>query len=333
MSKVKIDIIGSGRIVNWMLSDLKYLNNKENIEIVGIYSIDIEQASELAKKYSIKKVYKNINELLSSNSNAVYNGTPDSFHFELNKLVLENNKNLYCEKPLVLTSFENKQLIEIAERNKKLIFHGIKTPFSPIFQYLIKNLDKFIGNIKYIDAGFCKLPSNKALWNPAKEIYAPSVEYDLGVYPVFVVNYLLNMPKIVYSSIKKYENIKGLKEAQIVYKNNSSLANVITSKNFTNKINLTISGDKGFAVVGGDLIQFTQKYKTDSFHMAKSIEFYDNNNKLVKRKVIDFESEGEGLRFPLEAFVDDILNNRTENSILTNELNLKIISDLYDLTN
>ena len=55
------------------------------------------------------------------NVHAVAIATPVSTHFELAKTALQNNKHVLVEKPLADNSEHAKELIEIAEKNKKIM--------------------------------------------------------------------------------------------------------------------------------------------------------------------------------------------------------------------
>ena len=56
------------------------------------------------KKFNIPRVYNNYRDLAQdAEVNAVYVATINPYHFAAVKLMLENNKAVLCEKPLVMT--------------------------------------------------------------------------------------------------------------------------------------------------------------------------------------------------------------------------------------
>src|SRR5438034_10865364 len=55
------------------------------------------------------------------NIDAVAIVTPISHHFPLAKIALENGQHVFVEKPFTRTSDEGKQLIELADRKKRMI--------------------------------------------------------------------------------------------------------------------------------------------------------------------------------------------------------------------
>lgn len=333
MRKIKIGIIGSGRIVNWMLSDVVNMKYNQYIEIKAIYSDNLKQANHLAKLYHIQNVCKNINELLTIDVDAIYNATPDQFHYSYNKQALLANKHVYCEKPIAQSRSQITELINIAGQKQKLLFHGIKTPFSPAFEQFDNLKERYLGNINHIDANFCKKPSNTMFHNPNSDMIVPSAEWDLGIYPLFIANYLVKDLEIVYKFKEKYPNNNASLNSYAILKNNHAMVHYVASKQYTNQLNTIISGDNGYAIIGGNLKKYHMKYQADMFHMAKTVSFYNNDNQLVKYIDLDFKTNGEGLRFAWDRFVANLLSGKTQDAILTNDLNIKLITQLEEISN
>jgi predicted dehydrogenase len=65
------------------------------------------------------KVVSDISEVMDE-IDAAFVVTPTSTHFELVKLLLENNKSVFCEKPLCSNDNEGSKLLEIA-KNKNVV--------------------------------------------------------------------------------------------------------------------------------------------------------------------------------------------------------------------
>jgi predicted dehydrogenase len=115
MKKLKVAVIGFGHLGRWHVQ--KVLNFSEQAElryIVENFPLAIE-AARLAHP-SIEVVddlKKIINEI-----DAAIVVTPTSFHFEVVKYLIENNKHVFCEKPVTTTLAQALQLkVALADKN------------------------------------------------------------------------------------------------------------------------------------------------------------------------------------------------------------------------
>jgi len=100
MEKTKLALIGLGGIAQVM--HLPALLKLKEVEIEAICDTDISKAKNVAKKYSIKKFYKNAGELLAENPdiNAVIVATPTDTHHDITIKCIEAGKNVLVEKPI-----------------------------------------------------------------------------------------------------------------------------------------------------------------------------------------------------------------------------------------
>lgn len=113
---MNIVVIGAGKISKLFLNDLKNNKYHKNIIVKGIYNWTIEKAYAYQETYQIEKVYQTMQQVIDEQTvDLYYLATADDTHFEIVKLLLENNKNVFCEKPLALTYQEAKLLYQIAE--------------------------------------------------------------------------------------------------------------------------------------------------------------------------------------------------------------------------
>lgn len=126
---MNILIIGAGKISKWFLNDLKNSQYHNEIIVKGIYNRTIEKAVAYQEKYQIEKVYQTIQQEIDEQAideqaiDLFYVATADDAHFEIVKLLLENNKNVFCEKPLALTYREAKLLYQMASEKKYYYYY------------------------------------------------------------------------------------------------------------------------------------------------------------------------------------------------------------------
>ena len=104
---MNLAILGTGLIVNE--GALPALVEVPEISVTAIFARphSRDKAENLAKKYSIKKIYTDYDELLAdSEIDFVYIGLINSVHFDYAKKALLANKNVIVEKPFATSAAE-----------------------------------------------------------------------------------------------------------------------------------------------------------------------------------------------------------------------------------
>lgn len=125
----------------------------DNSELLAVMRRDGDKAKDFAKRHNVKLWYDDASALLSNKEiNAVYIATPPSSHLEYAKLALEAGKDVYLEKPMVLSRQESQTLLELVNNsNRKLVVAHYRR-FLPMYMKVKDFIDSnVIGNIKYVD--------------------------------------------------------------------------------------------------------------------------------------------------------------------------------------
>ncbi|MDN5304019.1 MAG: scyllo-inositol 2-dehydrogenase [Fusobacteriaceae bacterium] len=284
---MNIGIVGSGKIVN---TCLEAINNIENINCNAIYVREksYHKGLELSKKFNIKKIYTNYDEMLNDSSiDFIYIGIINPLHYEYTKKALENNKNVICEKPFTKNSNELKELVNLAKSKHLFLFEAITTLYSPNFIYLKENINK-IGNIKIIQCNYSQYSSryddylNKIVL-PAfdPKLYGGAL-YDINVYNIHIVINLFGMPNsIKYNANLGFNGIDTSGILTLTY--NDFIAVCIGAKDSDSPSFVTIQGEKGYLQID------------DSPNECKSIKGIINNtlisysyNKYENRMTYEF---------------------------------------------
>ena len=107
-NKVKVAVIGYGHLGRWHSQKAAQLDTCELVAIVESFPANQEKAKQA---HPDTKIVNDINEVMGEIEAAVI-VTPTSTHYELVKLLLENEKHVFCEKPLCSTVEEAKSLKE-----------------------------------------------------------------------------------------------------------------------------------------------------------------------------------------------------------------------------
>ena len=109
MSKIKVAVLGYGHLGKWHCQKADGLEQSELVAIVEPFEANAKVAKE---NHPNAKVVSDIKDVMDEVDAAVI-VTPTSTHFELTKYLLENNKHVFCEKPLCSTFEEVQNDIKI----------------------------------------------------------------------------------------------------------------------------------------------------------------------------------------------------------------------------
>lgn len=121
MSPIKVGLIGygmSGRVFHAPL-----LNALPDFKITHVFS---SREKEVALDLPDAKRVSSVDELISSDCDLVIVTSPNTEHFKHTHAALTANKHVVCEKPFVAKVDQIAELIELADRKKKVlsVFHN-----------------------------------------------------------------------------------------------------------------------------------------------------------------------------------------------------------------
>ena len=102
--------------------------------------------------YKETKLYTSFNELLKDNEvDAIAIATPAVTHHDLVKQSLKAGKDVFVEKPLALTVKEGEELVELAEKEKRILMLGHILQYHPALLKLKEMISKGeLGKVHYI---------------------------------------------------------------------------------------------------------------------------------------------------------------------------------------
>lgn len=146
MKRVKIGIIGTGVGIRTHYKGFKSI---EAAEIYAISGSSFARSKEFAEKYNIPIACADYKELCDLEElDLICITAPNKFHSEMVKYAIGKHKHIICEKPLVNTAEEAKELNLLAKNHDKLLFVDHQLRFNPYIT-AIKNIihDGLLGNI------------------------------------------------------------------------------------------------------------------------------------------------------------------------------------------
>lgn len=213
MKEIRIGIIGTGIIAQ------QHLNNYagiEGVKVVAACDLDAEKLAKTCKEFKIEHSYLDYRELLKRDDlDAVDVCLHNNLHAPISIDVMKSGKHCYCEKPMAGSYADAKAMYDATKvLNKKLhiqlsFLYGGST-------FAAKRLiDKgHIGKIyharsygfrrrgrPFVD-GYATKEFNSKYWASGGALF------DMGVYRISQILYLMGLPKLERVSGKIYQEVE-----------------------------------------------------------------------------------------------------------------------------
>lgn len=244
----------------------------ENEEVELVYCCDLNKQSllKIGKRYPAVKLIDNYKEIIDDKEiDAVIIVTPPASHYKIVKDLINANKDVLVEKPITLNSKEAYELVQLAQRKKRILMVDHIFQFNAGIRKLKQIISKKeLGKIFYVSGSYTALGPVRAdvnsLWDLAPH-YFYTLEYLLGSKPLWVSamggSYLKkDMEDVVYITLGFPDKV---------------LAKIHVSWLYPYKVrNLVIVGSKKMAVF--DDVATDQKvkiYDKGAFYDMKSIDY------------------------------------------------------------
>ncbi|MEW6356733.1 MAG: Gfo/Idh/MocA family oxidoreductase [Planctomycetota bacterium] len=199
--KVKLGIIGVGQIGK---SHIKRYSEIPDAQIVAVADINEEEAKRVAAANNIPHVFTNFHDLLKMDEIvAVDVCLHNNFHAPITIHALEAGKDVYCEKPMAGAYIDAKQMYDTAKRLKRKLSIQLSTLFA-IETKAAKRLiaDGHLGKIYYAKSSAYRRRGRPYVDGYGtssfvqKKTAAGGALYDMGVYHIAQVLYLLGNPAV-----------------------------------------------------------------------------------------------------------------------------------------
>lgn len=274
---MKLAIIGTGKIVYDALEAM------EPIETIALNAVfarprSKEKGEELARRYSIAKVYTDYDELLdSADIDTVYIGLINSVHYEYAKRALMKHKNVILEKPFAGTLRETEELLELARANGLFAFEAITVLHNDVFDKMRADISK-LGTIRMMLANYSQYSSryDRYLTGDVDHSFDPAylggALRDINVYNIHYAAALFGAPK----NVCYHPNIgfNGVDTSGTLIMNYDGFTAVCTgAKDSDSPCFVQIQGEKGYMRIDG---------KPNVAPNLTTVIVDENNDELVK---------------------------------------------------
>ena len=129
-SRIRIGIMGTGRIVARWIRDIA---EADNAEVTAISSRDERRAREAAERYGIARFFGSYEAMLAADiCDAVYIATPHAMHRDCAMLAMRAGKHVLCEKPVAPNAAQFREMAACARENRVLLMEAMWTRFFPV---------------------------------------------------------------------------------------------------------------------------------------------------------------------------------------------------------
>ncbi len=235
--QVAIGVVGAGY---WGPNLIRNFRAVPGFRVKYICDIDPARLEHMNRLYPDIKAVEDFEVLINDDDlDAVAIATPVSLHFELAKMSLRAGKHTFIEKPMVSSSAEGRELIDLAEEMKRTLMVGHVFIYTSAVRKIkeIVNSDDF-GEIYYISARRLNL----GLFQ--KDI---NVAWDLAPHDISIILHLMGRPPKSVNCQGKAHVTRGIEDVTNMSLNfyNGEFATIQSSWLDPNKIRImTIVGSK-----------------------------------------------------------------------------------------
>ncbi len=284
---MKLGIVGSGMIVNDLLSFIHDIKEIKLIHISGTQRSE-EKLKEIQKEHNIKRYSINYEDLLNDEEvDIIYIAVPNHLHYLYALQALEHKKHVILEKPMTTTCEQLDELIVLAKQSQLFLWEAITNQYLPNYDK-IKSLLPQLGNIKIVECNFSQYSSRYDAFQNGTIL--PAFDYqkaggalmDLNIYNIHFVVGLFGKPQSVhyYPNITNSIDTSGI----LILNYNSFQCVCIGSKDCQAPLSNNIQGDQGCIHVESPLSYISSFELT----MNKQDTQMFNDNKDVHRMYEEF---------------------------------------------
>jgi predicted dehydrogenase len=147
---VNVALIGLGY---WGPNLLRNLSSLEDVKIVALCDLDVQRAETFRERLCPDAAVVSDYRLLANDSQieAVVIVTPIRLHYEIGSFFLASGRHVFIEKPLAGTTEECLSLIELAERQRRVLMVGHVFAFNAAVRRIKQYIDQGeLGRLFYV---------------------------------------------------------------------------------------------------------------------------------------------------------------------------------------
>lgn len=299
MKKVRIGVVGTGHLGSL---HTKMYSQIESADLVGVYDIDVAKGKSVAEEFGTKH-FPGIEDLLDQ-VEAISIATPTKSHYDVAVHALSKGIHLLIEKPITENIEQARELVELAEAQKRKIQVGHIERFNSA----ILALEHYHLDPLFIES------HRLAQFNPRGTDVA--VVLDLMIHDIDLILSLVNSPvkQIDANGVAVVSHSIDIANARLQFEN-GCVANVTASRISQNKMRKMRLFQKN-AYISVDFLKGSAevfKLVDENSEDTKSTSLLGNLDLGYQKKVVVYEQpeikEVNSLKYELTAFLRSILDD------------------------
>jgi len=220
--KVRIGMIGVGQIAQYHMANYSKM---DDVELVAAADLDAAKLAQVAGQYKVPNTYADFHKMLERDDiQAVDVCLHNNLHAPATIAAFEAGKDVYCEKPMAGAYIDAERMLKAAREHGRKLSIQLSTLFTPTARAAKILIDEGrLGRVYHArSTGYRRLgrPFVDGYGTSSfvkKEVAAGGALYDMGVYHIAQMLFLLNNPKVAAVSGKVYQETaidpKRLKES------------------------------------------------------------------------------------------------------------------------
>lgn len=208
--KVRVGVIGVGQIGKYHLDNYQKI---EGAEVVAIADVNESEANRVAGVYGIPNVYSNFRDLLARDDiQAVDVCLHNNFHAGVTIAALEAGKHVFCEKPMAGAYADAARMLQVGRDTGNMLHIQCQNIFlkeAKAAKFLIE--EGHLGKVYHLRSSGHRRrgrPFVDGYGSPTfvqKQNSAGGALYDMGVYHINTMLYLVDNPTVERISGKTYQ--------------------------------------------------------------------------------------------------------------------------------
>lgn len=319
MNPVKFATVGSSKITQNFIDGTEISGKMRHC---AVYSRTYEQGYAFSKANGNVPVYTSFEDIIKSDAEAFYVASPNKFHYEQSKLLLEHGKHVICEKSVSAQPDRVEELVRTARKNNVIFMEALMFMHLPS-RHILKDAIGKTGDVKSVNINFCQRSSRYDAYRRGElpNIFNPECEtgalLDLGVYCVYPAVYFWGVPKSISAKSSFLSSgVDGTGSAVLDY--GDKLVTLNYSKLCQGMAPSQFAGDEGCVTV-------------DSISTLGNINLYDTKGNVqhlwdgeTKEKLMSYEA-GD-----FADFIQNINENRDYYDFCT-ETMLSVSKIMYEI--
>ncbi len=129
---IRVGVIGLGNIANAI--HLPILAEMNSIEITTVMCRTEKTMQRIATRFGAKGISPTFKDFLNTKIDCAFILTPKDTHYSYAIPLLEAGIDVFCEKPMAMTLEEAHNMVEIANKNKRILSIGFNRRYTPVYR-------------------------------------------------------------------------------------------------------------------------------------------------------------------------------------------------------